>query len=156
MRVSHAQLLRRIRLLLHPQLNLPYPHSRIQAMYQATYNSGCQNCLEYAKRTTNQLHDSPVINGYILQSPVSDREVASLFMSPEDLQPSIRAAKYMIENGQMNKVMSTKLIPPVFATPVTAYRWFSLAAKGYVVSYLVKSLPSFSFSTINTLLRLER
>ena len=93
---------------------------------------GCQDLLQYTNLTSTHTSTHPQVDGYILQNPVSDREAASLFMSPEDLEPSIRAAKAMIEAGDKDEIISTKLIPPVFATPVSAYRWYSLAAKGYV------------------------
>lgn len=90
---------------------------------------GCQDCLEYANRDKYQ---TPPVDGYILQSPVSDREAACLFLSGEDLDRSIRVAEDMVEEGRAGDAMPRQLLPPIFETPVTAYRWRSLAAKGYV------------------------
>lgn len=74
------------------------------------------------------------MDGYILQSPVSDRESAFLFMSPEVLDRSVQVAKDMIERGQSDNPMPKLFLPGIFSTPVTAYRWHSLAAKECVES----------------------
>jgi hypothetical protein len=91
--------------------------------------TGCQACLEYTNRDKYQ---TPPVDGYILTSPVSDRESAFLFMSPEELERSLRVAKGRIEKGQEHEAMPREFVPFVFTTPVTAYRWHSLAAKGSV------------------------
>jgi hypothetical protein len=51
-------------------------------------------------------------------------------MSPADLDKRVQVATVMIENGQQDEAMPKKFLPPIFATPVTVYRWHSLAAKG--------------------------
>ncbi|KAK3315984.1 hypothetical protein B0H66DRAFT_499037 [Apodospora peruviana] len=91
-------------------------------------STGCQDCLEYLDRDKYP-HFAPV-DGYILQSPISDREAALKFMTAEDLEASVIAAKEMIDRGEENEVMPNRIIPPVFGTPVTAYRWYSIVAKG--------------------------
>jgi hypothetical protein len=72
------------------------------------------------------------VDGYILTSPVSDRESAFLFMSPNDLAKSVQVAQDMVDNGRKDDPMPKESLPFIFTTPVTAYRWRSLAAKGYV------------------------
>lgn len=57
-----------------------------------------------------------------------------MFIPAEYFNKTIEIAKDMIEQGQENEAMSKEFIPPIFSTPVTAYRWHSLAAKRYVVS----------------------
>lgn len=89
--------------------------------------TGCQGCLEY----TNRKYQTPPVDGYILSSPISDREGAFyLGMTPADVEISVQAAKEMIEKGQKDDFMPKAFLPSVFTTPITAYRWHSLAAKG--------------------------
>ncbi|KAF2441633.1 DUF1749-domain-containing protein [Karstenula rhodostoma CBS 690.94] len=90
-------------------------------------STGCQDCLEY---TDHEKHKSAPVDGYILLSPVSDRQTAGLLMSPEDLERSNRNAQGMIAEGREKDAMPTALLPFIFTSPVTAYRWNSLAAKG--------------------------
>ncbi|KAL2129040.1 hypothetical protein VTI74DRAFT_8314 [Chaetomium olivicolor] len=101
-------------------------------------STGCQGCLEYANRDKYQ---TPPVDGYVLVSPVSDREAAFLFMAPEDLEKSIKVAKAMIERGQKNDAMPKHFLPPFFTSPLTAYRWHSLAAKGGDDDYFSSDLP---------------
>jgi len=51
-------------------------------------------------------------------------------MPPEDLKRSNQHAQEMIAEGKQNDAMPTSLIPFIFSSPITAYRWNSLAAKG--------------------------
>lgn len=77
--------------------------------YDSLRSVGCQNCLEYADR---EKHKSTPVDGYILLNPVSDRETASLLMSPEDLEETIRYAQQMIGEGKEKDTMPVSLIPP--------------------------------------------
>jgi hypothetical protein len=36
----------------------------------------------------------------------------------------------MIERGEKDEIMPRALIPPIFSSPITAYRWHSLIAEG--------------------------
>ncbi|EAQ93734.1 hypothetical protein CHGG_01969 [Chaetomium globosum CBS 148.51] len=101
-------------------------------------STGCQDCLEYTDRNKYQ---TPPVDGYILTSPVSDRESIVLFMSPEESAKSLQVAKDMIADGRKDEPMPKQHLPFVFTTPVTAYRWHSLAAKGGDEDYLSSDLP---------------
>jgi hypothetical protein len=90
-------------------------------------NPGSQDCLAYANRDR---HQAPAVDGYILTSPISDRECTFLFMSPEQLAKSVQVARDMIDGGRQDVPMPKEALPPIFGTPVTAYRWHSLAARG--------------------------
>ncbi|GJC81698.1 UPF0613 protein PB24D3.06c [Colletotrichum liriopes] len=90
-------------------------------------STGCQDCLEY---TDHERYGSVPVDGYILLSPVSDRQAAGLIMSQDDYEMSIKHAQGMILQGNENEAMPTSLIPFVFSSPVTAYRWNSLGAQG--------------------------
>jgi hypothetical protein len=43
---------------------------------------------------------------------------------------TLKHAEDMIARGEKDEVMPKALIPPIFSSPVTAYRWHSLIAKG--------------------------
>lgn len=89
---------------------------------------GCQDCLEY----TDPKHSVPEVDGFILTSPVSDREAACLFMTDDELAESIKVAKQLVENGKgEEEMMKNEHLPVMFWwAPVSAYRWWSLAAEG--------------------------
>lgn len=70
------------------------------------------------------------VDGYVLLAPVSDREMAGLFFPPEVLERSIKTAMEMIDKGKGKEIMPAGSIPEIFQSPVTAYRWWSLAAEG--------------------------
>ncbi|KAM0270865.1 hypothetical protein ACHAQH_009291 [Verticillium albo-atrum] len=90
-------------------------------------STGCQDCIEYTNRVQ---YNNPPVDGYILQSPVSDRETATMSMPAEYLEATIATAKSMIADGKQDDAMPRASIPPIFNSPVTAYRWNSLAAEG--------------------------
>ena len=72
----------------------------------------------------------PPVDGYILQGPTSDRETASLLM-PEDFAfNSLKHAEDLVAKGEENSVMPAAFIPPIFSSPITAYRWHSLISVG--------------------------
>ncbi|KAK1982861.1 hypothetical protein LZ30DRAFT_26821 [Colletotrichum cereale] len=90
-------------------------------------STGCQDCLEY---TDHERYRNVPVDGYILLSPVSDRQAASLFVPQEYLEKSIQHAQDMITRGDENETMPKSAIPPIFSSPITAYRWNSLGARG--------------------------
>ncbi|TDZ49932.1 UPF0613 protein [Colletotrichum trifolii] len=88
------------------------------------HSTGCQDCMEYTK------HEEDPIDGFILQGTVSDRESIVDFVSPDELKKGLDLAEKMISEGKGDEVLPTDHVPPVFSSPMTAYRWHSLAAKG--------------------------
>jgi len=88
--------------------------------------TGCQAILTY----TNSIPNSPPVTAYILQAPTSDRETASLLMSTDLFAETLKHAEDMIARGEKDEIMPKALIPPIFHSPITAYRWHSLTAKG--------------------------
>ncbi|KAK3305927.1 uncharacterized protein B0T15DRAFT_214639 [Chaetomium strumarium] len=108
-------------------------------------STGCQDCLEYTDRAK---HNTPPVDGYILTSPVSDRESAFLFMSDNDLARSVQVAKDMIEEGRKDDPVPRQALPPIFEAPVTAYRWHSLAAKGGDDDYFSSDLPDSTLAAL--------
>lgn len=51
-------------------------------------------------------------------------------MPPDELVKSTQHAQGMIAEGKQQDAMPMSLVPSVFTSPITAYRWNSLAAKG--------------------------
>ena len=96
------------------------------------HSTGCQDCIEYSNK--DQYPDSPAADGYMLLAPVSDREMSSLFVPPDMLKESVKAARALIDQGRGQDVMRKGSIPELFQSPVTAYRWYSLAAEVYVMA----------------------
>jgi hypothetical protein len=87
---------------------------------------GCQDILTYAASKST----APPVDAYILQAPTSDRETAALLMPPNFFAQTLKQAEDMIARGKKDEVVPKALIPPIFTSPVTAYRWHSLIAEG--------------------------
>ena len=103
------------------------------------HSTGCQDCMIYGSGDRDP--DSPAVDGYILLAPVSDREMASLITQPDELERSVKTARDMIDRGREQEIMPKGSLPAVFYSPVTAYRWYSLVAKGYVHVYCAHQCP---------------
>lgn len=73
--------------------------------------------------------NSPV-DAFILQAPVSDRE--SLEIVYPDYHESLECAIKMIADGKGDYCMPKDKVAGIIGAPVTAYRFHSLCAKGYV------------------------
>ncbi|EMD65189.1 hypothetical protein COCSADRAFT_190143 [Bipolaris sorokiniana ND90Pr] len=101
-------------------------------------STGCQAIMTYA--TT--LPASPPVNGYILQAPTSDRETASLLMPPKFLHTSLQHAEDLIAEGKEMQIMPSDLIPPIFSSPISAYRWHSLVSVGGDDDFFSSDLPA--------------
>ncbi|KAI8947437.1 hypothetical protein F4801DRAFT_592604 [Xylaria longipes] len=89
------------------------------------HSTGCQDCLEFAAPT----HNSPPVDGYILQGPVCDRDAMALGFGYAQLEESIMAAKQLIDAGRGHERMSVTQLPDFMQdTPMSASRWYSLVA----------------------------
>ncbi|KAJ2904617.1 dolichol-phosphate mannosyltransferase [Zalerion maritima] len=110
------------------------------------HSTGCQDCMEYAARTATATGTGtengavPAVDGFVLQGPVSDREALSLSMSQHDTDAAIAWAEGLIKTGQGDEVMPRTMVP-AFKTPITAYRWWSLAGRGGDDDYFSSDLP---------------
>ncbi|KAK4172031.1 hypothetical protein QBC36DRAFT_364109 [Triangularia setosa] len=98
-------------------------------------STGCQDALEY----NNHPGQLPRVDGYILTSPVSDREAATALWSSEALAGSLVVAKELINQGKQYATMP-KVYIPFFETPITAARWWSFAAVGGAEDYFASDL----------------
>jgi pimeloyl-ACP methyl ester carboxylesterase len=92
------------------------------------HSTGCQDCVEYSNK--GKYPDSPAVDGYVLLAPVSDREMGGVFIPQVVMEKSVRVARRLVDKGRGQEVMWRGSIPEIFQSPVTAYRWWSLAAEG--------------------------
>ena len=91
--------------------------------------SGCTVCLKYCLELVSCTL-APEADGYILTSPVSDRELVAAMMDPELLRESIHAAREVVDIGWGCGIMPLRLRPGIFANvPFSASRWVSIADK---------------------------
>lgn len=51
-------------------------------------------------------------------------------MPPDFYATTLEYAEDMLARGEQDEIMPRSLIPPIFMSPVSAYRWHSLIAKG--------------------------
>ena len=84
----------------------------------------------------------PQADGYIMQAPTSDRETATLFMPVDFLRTSFQHAEKLITKGKEMQIMPAELIPPIFSSPITAYRWHSLISVGGDDDFFSPDLPA--------------
>jgi Protein of unknown function (DUF1749) len=91
------------------------------------HSTGCQDVMHYL---TGPGHETrPAINGCIIQAPVSDRESMNLSISPEVLSETCKVAKAMVDSGDSEEILPTKLRNGFFSpTPISARRWLSLTS----------------------------
>lgn len=100
------------------------------------HSTGCQDCMYYA--THGDEMGLEKVDGFILQGPVSDREAILAVFEEESpgkgqarMDLSVQVAKKMINEGTAQDCMPREWLPKEFwASPVSAYRWFSLASFG--------------------------
>jgi hypothetical protein len=91
------------------------------------HSTGCQDVMHYL--TGPGYETRPLINGGIIQAPVSDRESMNLFISPEVLSETCKIAKAMVDSGAGEEILSTRARHGYLApTPISARRWLSLAS----------------------------
>jgi hypothetical protein len=72
------------------------------------------------------------VDAYILQAPTSDRETAGMMMHPDFYKLTLEYANNEVARGNGGTIMPRDLLPAIaiFDSPMTAYRWRSLIAKG--------------------------
>lgn len=77
-------------------------------------------------------HDAHApIDGGILQAPVSDREAIVLAMDPELYKGSCEFSQKMVDAGDGDEVLPSKVIKSFFPGPISAKRWLSLASPNH-------------------------
>lgn len=88
-------------------------------------SDGTKDCISYSNYAK---YPNPPVDGFIMQGPVSDRETLELIMP--DPEPSLELAAKMIADGKQDDCMPNEMLPALLGAPITAYRFWSLAAKG--------------------------
>ncbi|KAI8221756.1 putative sterigmatocystin biosynthesis P450 monooxygenase STCB [Colletotrichum sp. SAR 10_77] len=106
------------------------------------HSTGCQDSVEYTK------HKEDPVDGFILQGPASDRESIVDFITPELYRKGVDLAEKMIAEGKAGEAMPTDHLPSLFDTPITAYRWHALAAKGGDDDYFSSDLDESFVSSV--------
>lgn len=91
-----------------------------------------QDCMEYA----SPAHAAPPVEGFILQAPVCDGDAMALDMGRGPLEESTKFAKQLIDAGKGQDRMPLNQLPAFMQdSPISAWRWYALAAAEYVQFY---------------------
>jgi hypothetical protein len=99
-----------------------------------------QDCAAYADYVK---HENEPVDGFVLLGPVSDREGLALIMEPSQMNASLAYASRLIAQGKKDAIMPKEMMPYDWTSPVTAYRWHSLASVGYVAAHRLSFLSLF-------------
>ncbi|TIB87899.1 hypothetical protein E3Q19_03469 [Wallemia mellicola] len=99
------------------------------------HSTGSQDVLHYL--ISNGEREG--VEAAICQAPVSDREAID-----DTIKSYIPLARKMIDEGRQEEAMPREACK-WFATPITAYRFFSLFAEGGQDDYFTSTLPSSTF-----------
>ncbi|AEO69211.1 uncharacterized protein THITE_44080 [Thermothielavioides terrestris NRRL 8126] len=107
------------------------------------HSTGCQDCLEYVGREGwAEEGEGLKVDGLVLQGPVSDREAIGMTEDKREVEAALRVAERMVREGRGGEVMATGEMPSGWrGSPVTAYRWASLAGVGGDDDYFSSDLP---------------
>ncbi|CAJ2506233.1 Uu.00g003630.m01.CDS01 [Anthostomella pinea] len=101
------------------------------------HSTGTQDCMEY----TSPDHNAAPVDGYILQAPVCDRDALTEEMGEARLEESLKAARDLFAAGKGHERMPLEHLPASFAkTPISAWRWYALAAIDGEDNYFSPSL----------------
>lgn len=72
----------------------------------------------------------PLIDGAILQAPVSDREAIQMIYAPEDYKRHNDLAQQWVKEGRGDDILPNHVSLPILGARCTAKRWLSLASPG--------------------------
>ncbi|KAL5612765.1 hypothetical protein BROUX41_004150 [Berkeleyomyces rouxiae] len=113
------------------------------------HSTGCQDIMMYNKMST----ETPPVDGFILQGPVSDREaLLHVVIEPCGLRNYRKALEYARDKAAKDELldwMPRSMIPaPLRSTPFTVYRFLSLADKGGDDDFFSSDLSTETVSTI--------
>ncbi|CAK7270724.1 hypothetical protein SEPCBS57363_004244 [Sporothrix epigloea] len=88
------------------------------------HSTGCQDQMAYAKAM--KAGESPEVDGFILQGPVSDREALVPYIKTGEYDILIAETKKLIDEGKENTIVPSEFLPEMFKLPHSAYRLHSL------------------------------
>ena len=89
-------------------------------------STGCQDVLHYASSEGSR----PIVDGVILQAPVSDREAIQMIYPPEDYRKYNEMAQQWVKERRGDEVLPNEVSFPILGSRCTANRWLSLASPG--------------------------
>lgn len=118
------------------------------------HSTGCQDTLEYLSKFSKKENFDPLLDldGGILQAPVSDVEAFRELQSKDKLVELLGLAKRHIEEGNPYELLPKSAQDFCFGSPMTAYRFVSLADErgddDYFSSYLTKEDLQKSFGVV--------
>lgn len=91
------------------------------------HSTGCQDCMEYL--IGKNAEKRPVVDGIILQAPVSDREALNRTLPEAFMNESNQLAMKMCQEGKDKDCLPNRLTKPAFGrVGVTARRWVDLVS----------------------------
>lgn len=93
--------------------------------------TGCQDAMEYMTKICSRedVLDLSILDGAILQAPVSDREAMEMAKGTDVMRALIKECEEnYLQKGQQNEILPSKF--SFFGTQLSAYRFNSLAAPG--------------------------
>jgi alpha-beta hydrolase superfamily lysophospholipase len=93
------------------------------------HSTGCQDVMEYLIGSGHE--QRALIDGAILQAPVSDREAILMAMSKEQYDKSAAAAQALVNEGKADEIMPSSGSGGFFGAPVNARRWLSLLSPNH-------------------------
>ncbi|KAF3918995.1 hypothetical protein ABW20_dc0109792 [Dactylellina cionopaga] len=92
------------------------------------HSTGCQDVMEYLCRLEVSQQADGLLDGAILQAPVSDREALAMIMGKDAYDRSWKHAQRLIKAGRGNDIMPSQITQNIFESPCTASRWYSLSS----------------------------
>ncbi|KAL8838758.1 MAG: hypothetical protein Q9170_002007 [Blastenia crenularia] len=99
------------------------PHAKVVIMGNST---GCQDVLHYVSSVGSR----PIVDGAILQAPVSDREAIQMIYPVEDYRRYNAMAQQWVRDGKGDEMLPNQVSLPILGSRITANRWLSLASPG--------------------------
>jgi pimeloyl-ACP methyl ester carboxylesterase len=93
------------------------------------HSTGCQDVMEYL---TGRGHERrPHVDGAIIQASVSDREAMNIMLPEQQIKTANELALSWVASGRAEDVLPSKATEGFFDSPVSAYRWLSLASPNH-------------------------
>ncbi|KAK4546055.1 hypothetical protein LTR36_002192 [Oleoguttula mirabilis] len=93
------------------------------------HSTGCQDCMEYLVGA--KAGQRPVVEGVVLQAPVSDREAIASHLPEAFMHEANQLALKMCREGHDKNMMPTRLTKALFSgIAITARRWVDIASPG--------------------------
>ena len=91
------------------------------------HSTGCQDCMEYL--VGKNAEKRPLVDGIILQAPVSDREAVSKSLPDAHVHEANQLALKMCREGKDKDALPYRLTKPLFGRiGITARRWVDIAS----------------------------